>query len=172
MASAVAYTGGPFPLGYHGLGDVFVMIFFGFVAVCGTAFVQVGTVPYLAALAALPMGSVTTNILVVNNLRDRATDVLAGKRTLAVRWGRRGAELEYIGLYVLAYLTLVWLLVVEGFNPLVLLPVVTIPVAIKNTRGVLRDEGRALNAHLVRSAQLVFFFGVTFALGLFFGSPR
>lgn len=167
MASAVAYTGGPYPLGYHGLGDVFVMIFFGFVAVCGTTFVQLGTVPTLALIAALPLGCVTTNILVVNNLRDRETDARAGKRTLAVRWGRRGAEIEFVGLYALAYLSPLWLLFMRGFGPWILLPWVTLQVAIKNVRGILRVEGRALNTHLVRSAKLVFFFGATFALGLY-----
>src|SRR6187551_3259317 len=77
IASAVLYTAGPYPLGYHGLGDLFVMIFFGFVAVCGTVFVQLGTVPVLAIWAAVPVGSLATAILVVNNVRDRDTDVRA-----------------------------------------------------------------------------------------------
>ena len=88
IACAVAYTGGPFPLGYNGLGDVFVMLFFGFVAVCGTAFVQAGHVPALAWWAAAPVGALATAILVVNNVRDQETDTRAGKRTLAVRFGR------------------------------------------------------------------------------------
>src|SRR5262249_58572453 len=88
IVAGVAYTGGPYPLGYHGLGDLFVMIFFGFVAVCGTAFVQIGAVPPLAWLAAVPVGAIATGVLVVNNVRDRETDVKAGKRTLAVRFGR------------------------------------------------------------------------------------
>src|SRR5262249_33141170 len=76
---------GPWPLGYHGLGELFVLIFFGFVAVCGTAFVQVGRVPESAWWSSLAVGSLATAILVVNNLRDRKTDRKAGKRTLAVR---------------------------------------------------------------------------------------
>src|SRR3954452_12442767 len=84
IAAGIAYTGGPWPLGYHGLGDLFVMVFFGFVAVCGTAFVQLGSVPCLALAAAVPVGALATAILVVNNVRDRATDERAGKRTLAV----------------------------------------------------------------------------------------
>jgi 1,4-dihydroxy-2-naphthoate octaprenyltransferase len=91
IIAGIAYTGGPYPLGYHGLGDIFVLAFFGFVAVCGTAFVQLGNVPALAVWAALPVGALATAIIVVNNLRDRPTDARAGKRTLAVRLGRRGA---------------------------------------------------------------------------------
>ena len=80
VLSGVAYTGGPYPLGYHGLGDVFVLVFFGFVAVCGTVFVQTGAVPMLAWLAAAPVGAIATAVLVVNNVRDRAmTDVTAGQ---------------------------------------------------------------------------------------------
>jgi 1,4-dihydroxy-2-naphthoate octaprenyltransferase len=171
MISAVAYTGGPYPLGYHGLGDLFVMIFFGFVAVCGTVFVQLGHVPTLAWVAALPVGATTTNILVVNNLRDRHTDAQANKRTLAVRFGRSGALSEYIGMYILAYLTpiAIWAFVVQ--DPWVLLPTLTLPFAVKNIQGVLRDEGRDLNRHLVRSAQLVFLFGAALALGLALARP-
>jgi len=103
IAAGVAYTGGPWPLGYHGLGDVFVLTFFGFVAVCGTAFVQVGHVPCLACGAAVPVGALATAILVVNNVRDRAGDARAGKRTLAVRFGRRAALVEYALLLAVAY---------------------------------------------------------------------
>ena len=104
VIAAVAYTGGPWPLGYHGLGDVTVMAFFGFVAVCGTTFVEAGRVPALAWLAAVPIGALATAILAVNNLRDRTTDARAGKRTLAaVRRGRRGAIVEYVALIALAY---------------------------------------------------------------------
>ena len=78
IIAAVAYTGGPYPLGYHGLGDLFVLVFFGFVAVCGTVFVQLGSVPGLAWLCAVPVGALATAILVVNNVRDIATDRRAG----------------------------------------------------------------------------------------------
>jgi len=88
VLSAVAYTGGPWPLGYFGLGDVFVFVFFGLVAVGVTYYVQAGTVSPEVWLAAAAIGLLTTNILVVNNYRDVATDRRAGKRTLVVRWGR------------------------------------------------------------------------------------
>lgn len=95
MISGVAYTGGPYQLGYHGLGDLFVMVFLGFVAVVGTVFVQTQAAPLLAWVAAIPVGAIGTGILVVNNLRDRETNIAAGKHTLAVRLGRRGAIAEY-----------------------------------------------------------------------------
>ena len=106
IAAGVLYTGGPWPLGYHGLGDVFVFVFFGLVAVIGTYYVQAGTVSATALVAAVPVGLLVTAILVVNNVRDIETDRLAGKRTLAVRLGRRATRLEYTlcvaGAYVVA----------------------------------------------------------------------
>jgi 1,4-dihydroxy-2-naphthoate polyprenyltransferase len=166
IASGIAYTGGPFPLGYHGLGDVFVMLFFGFVAVCGTAFVQVGAVPELAWWASVPVGAIATAILVVNNLRDRATDVKAGKRTLAVRFGRAGAEVEY-GLLVLAsYATPValWLRGLAG--PFVMLPLLTLPLALRLFAQLRAREGAPLNATLAGTARLLLGFGVLFAVGI------
>ena len=124
MASAVAYTGGPYPLGYNGLGDVFVLVFFGFVAVGGTAFVQLGRVPAEALIAALPVGALATAILVVNNIRDVDTDVKAGKRTLAVRFGRGFAVAEYAFLLVVSFTAPVVLLG-RGFGALVLLPLLS-----------------------------------------------
>src|SRR6185436_4299112 len=103
IIAAVAYTGGPYPLGYLGLGDVFVLIFFGPVAVCGTAYAIVHHIPTTAAVAAIPIGALATAILVVNNVRDRAGDARAGKRTLAVRLGRRAAIVEYTVLVLVAY---------------------------------------------------------------------
>lgn len=168
ILAAVAYTGGPWPLGYHGLGDVFVMLFFGFVAVGGTAFVNLGRVPGSAGWGGLAMGGLATAILVVNNLRDRHTDVVAGKRTLAVRWGRRGAEIEYWLLLAAAYLVplVLWL---QGWGPWVLLPLVSLPLAWRLVRG-LRSEGSALNPVLAGTARLMVVFGGLLALGLVLAS--
>lgn len=166
MLSAVAYTGGPYPLGYHGLGDLFVLAFFGFAAVCGTVFVQALAVPSIAWLAAVPVGALATNILVVNNLRDRETDVLAGKRTLAVRWGRRGALVEYALLAFVAYLVPASMVGFGLAGLPVLLPWLTAPLAVRLLRRVSADEGRPLNVSLVRTAQLVFLFGMLLALGI------
>lgn len=161
IASGIAYTGGPYPLGYHGLGDVFVMIFFGLVAVCGTAFVQLGHVPALAVLAALPVGALATAILVVNNLRDRATDARAGKRTLAVRLGRRGAIVEYVGLLGLAYT------IPPMLGAWAALPLATAPLAIVRVRTlVVATTGPDFNGCLAATAKLMLLHGALFAVGL------
>ncbi|MBU2611910.1 MAG: 1,4-dihydroxy-2-naphthoate polyprenyltransferase, partial [Chloroflexi bacterium] len=103
ILSAIAYTGGPFPLGYYGLGDVFVFIFFGLIAVTGTYFAQVGSVSAAAGWMSVPVGLIVTAILVVNNLRDIENDRKAGKHTLAVRLGVRGARIEYLACMMIAF---------------------------------------------------------------------
>lgn len=172
IASAILYTAGPYPLGYHGLGDVFVLIFFGFVAVCGTVFVQLNTVPALAIWAAIPVGSLATAILVVNNVRDRNTDVLANKRTLAVRFGSRAGQIEYLLLIVAAYLVPLLLMVQGELGMLAALPCSTLPWAVVLTRRVFRDRGALLNRSLVGTAQLLLVFGVLFALALTLDAGR
>jgi 1,4-dihydroxy-2-naphthoate octaprenyltransferase len=166
IASAIAYTGGPYPLGYHGLGDVFVFIFFGLVAVCGTALVEIGQVPLLALSCAVPVGALATAILVVNNLRDRVTDLGAGKRTLAVRYGRDFALNQYRALLGVSYLTPVALALTGSAGPEVLLTWLSLPLALKTERAVTATEGRALNPLLAATAKLLAIFGVLFALGL------
>ena len=167
IAAAIAYTGGPWPLGYHGLGDVFVFAFFGVVAVCGTAFVQLGHVPALAAWACVPVGALSTAILVVNNVRDRAGDARSGKRTLAVRFGRNAGIAEYALLVALAYAVPVAL---APGHPLRLLPLVTLPLALVRVRGLARAiSGPEHNAILAATAQLLLAHGVLFAVGLAIG---
>jgi 1,4-dihydroxy-2-naphthoate octaprenyltransferase len=166
ILSAIAYTGGPYPLGYHGLGDVFVLLFFGFVAVGGTALVQVGRVPELALFAALPVGSLATAILVVNNLRDIETDRRAGKRTLAARFGERFALGEYALLLAVAYVVPVLLFLTGRSGPFVLLPWASAPLAFGLLRAVRRERGKALNPILGRTAMLVLIHGLLFAVGL------
>lgn len=167
IAAAIAYTGGPWPLGYHGLGDVAVFLFFGLVAVVGTTFVQTASLPALAWLCALPVGGLATAILVVNNLRDIETDLVAGKRTLAVRLGRGGARAEWALLVASAYLVPVVLWLGWGATPWVLLPWVSAPRALR-LFGVIRskEDGPSLNEALAGTAQLGFLFSVLFALGL------
>ncbi|HYH44539.1 MAG TPA: 1,4-dihydroxy-2-naphthoate polyprenyltransferase [Thermoanaerobaculia bacterium] len=172
IASAIAYTGGPYPLGYHGLGDLFVLVFFGFVAVAGTALVQAGSVPELAWWAALPVGCLATAILVVNNLRDVDTDRRAGKRTLAVRFGERGAVLEYSLLIGLAYAVPVFLAVTGRAAAWALLPLLTLPRALGLAIGVARQRGRALNPLLGKTALLLLLHGVLFAAGLALGGRQ
>lgn len=168
IVSGIAYTGGPYPLGYNGLGDIFVMVFFGFVAVCGTVLVNLGSVPELAVWASVPPGALATAILVVNNVRDRETDVLAGKRTLAVRFGRAAGIAEYRFLIAISFLTpmLLYLLGKAGWP--ILLPLLTAPAAALLQRGLVRGQGRELNPVLVGTAKLLIFFGLLFAAGLLF----
>ena len=166
ILSAVAYTGGPYPLGYHGLGELFVMIFFGFVAVSGTVFVQTGAVPALAWLAALPVGAIATAVLVVNNVRDRETDVKAGKRTLAVRFGRRAGVIEYAALLAIAYAAPVAAVLWLGRAPWALLPLATLPIALRLARTLATTEGRPLNDCLAGTAKLLLLWGALFAIGL------
>jgi 1,4-dihydroxy-2-naphthoate octaprenyltransferase len=170
IAAAVAYTGGPYPLGYNGLGDIAVFVFFGLVAVCGTAYVQAGRVPALAWLAAVPVGTLVTAILVVNNVRDLPTDAQAGKRTLAVRFGRSAALGEYALLLAAAYAVPVGLFFAGRLGAAVLLPLVTAPLAVSLFRAVSRDRGRALNPSLGRTARLAVFFGALFAAGIALGA--
>jgi len=166
VLSGLAYTGGPYPLGYHGLGDVFVMVFFGFVAVCGTVFAQTGAVPPLAWLASVPVGAIATAVLVVNNVRDRETDVKAGKRTLAVRFGRRAGVLEYGALLVVAYAAPVAAMAEMGRAPWVLAPLLTAPLGAQLWRMLATREGKALNACLAGTAKLLLLYGALFAGGL------
>ncbi len=166
ILAGIAYTAGPFPLGYNGLGDVFVFIFFGLVAVIGTYYVQaLGVAPYVW-LAAVPVGALTTNIIVVNNIRDADTDRAVGKRTLAVLLGRGGARAEYIALLAVSYLAPVVLWLAYGFHVWVLLPLLTLPLAVSVTRIVLTVLGPGLNRALGGSSQLLLVFGLLFALGL------
>jgi 1,4-dihydroxy-2-naphthoate octaprenyltransferase len=166
ILAGIAYTGGPYPLGYNGLGDIAVMAFFGFVAVCGTVYVQTATVPCLAWAAALPVGALATAILVVNNVRDRATDARAGKRTLAVRFGRQAALLEYAALLAIAYAVPVGL-AISARSPWPALPLLTLPVAFARMRALLAaTTGPEHNAILAGTAQLLALHGLLFAAGL------
>jgi 1,4-dihydroxy-2-naphthoate octaprenyltransferase len=166
VIATFAYTGGPFPLGYNGLGEVFVLIFFGFVAVAGTYYVQALHLTGLVLAAAVPIGALVTNILVVNNLRDLDTDRQAGKRTLAVRMGRYATRVEYLLLIAVAYLVppLLWL--VGGLAPWALLPWLTLPLAVRLVRQTRQETGRALNKTLAGTAQLELLFSILFAIGI------
>lgn len=166
IAAGVLYTGGPFPLAYNGLGDVFVFLFFGLVAVCGTAFLHVGTVPAVAAFAALPVALIVTAIIVVNNLRDIDTDRVARKRTLAVLMGRRATRIEYLLLVGGAYALLPLGLLFGLTGAWSLLPLLTIPLAVQQARTVLTEQGRPLNRALGGTGRLHLLFGVLFAVGL------
>lgn len=167
ILAGLAYTGGPWPFGYHGLGDVFVFVFFGLVAVTGSAYLQTGRWTALALAAAVPVGLLVTNILVVNNLRDLPTDRVAGKGTLAVRLGDRPTRLQYAALAALAYAVPVLLVLTGAARAWLLLPLLTLPLAVALVRQVMGGlAGRDLNAVLRRTGQLEMAFGVLLAAGL------
>lgn len=166
IASAVAYTAGPKPFGYLGLGEVFVFIFFGPVAVAGTAYVMTHALTPLAVAASIPMGCLISAILVVNNLRDIETDRAAGKMTLAVRLGCDATRREYAALLIVAYLMppFIWL---SGLSePWPMLAWATLPLALALTRQVWLVSGRALNSVLGGTARLCLWFAIAFAVGL------
>lgn len=166
ILSAVAYTGGPYPLGYHGLGDVFVFIFFGVAAVAGTYYVQAASVSVAAWWMAVPIGLIVTAILVVNNLRDIESDRKAGKLTLAVRFGERGTKLEYFLCMGVAYLTLPLLVVLKIVPVGGLLAWLSLPIAVRTLRVVLTQKGGPLNAALAGTGQTAFLFSIFFWLGI------
>jgi 1,4-dihydroxy-2-naphthoate octaprenyltransferase len=181
VLSGIAYTGGPYPLGYHGLGDLFVFVFFGVVAVTGTYYVQAasvlaapfslsvppGTLSVAAVVASLPVAAVSTNILVVNNVRDKEEDAKTGKRTLAVRFGYGFARAEYVAMLALAYVVPLWFLARPGYGWVVLLPFVSLPYAVSVARTVLTEtSGRELNPALERTGKLLALYSVLFAVGL------
>lgn len=162
-----AYTGGPYPLGYHGLGDLFVLIFFGLVAVTGTYYVQAGFVGPAAWWASLPVGAIGTCLIVVNNQRDASTDVKAGKRTVVVRFGAGFGRAEYVLLLVASYAT-PFVLFTRGLaSAWVFLPLLSLPLVAPPLKMMLKSEGAALNPALGATARLQLVFGLLFALGLF-----
>ena len=166
ILAGIAYTGGPWPLGYHGLGDVFVFVFFGLVAAIGSYYLQTEEVTWLAVTTALPAGMTVTAILVVNNLRDIETDRRVGKRTLAVRIGPLLTRAQYVVL-VLGAFALLSAVQLAGANWWVALPWLAAPFALYLATAVWRGaEGRALNPLLQRTAQFHLAFGSLLALGL------
>ncbi|ATB39110.1 1,4-dihydroxy-2-naphthoate octaprenyltransferase [Cystobacter fuscus] len=170
LASVLAgysYTGGPFPLAYHGLGDVFVFVFFGLVAVPGTFYVQSLTVTPAAWWAAIPVGAIGTALLVVNNLRDAATDVKAGKRTLVVRLGLSAGRAEYVALLALAFATPLTMWSLGLSSAWVMLAWLSAPLAVPLLKRVLREEGAPLNLALGGTARLQLVFGLLFSVGLY-----
>lgn len=167
VACGLLYTGGPYPLGYLGLGDLFVLVFFGPVAVAGTYYVQTLTVTPEVLLAGLAPGLFSTAILTVNNLRDADTDVKTGKRTLAVRLGKTFARWEYVVTLVAgALLVPLALCLYTGQHWPVMISSLTLLAAIPAVRVVFSSAGGpALNVILARTGQLLLLFTVLFSVG-------
>ena len=170
LLGVLGYSGGPYPLASHGLGEVFVFIFFGLVAVCGTYFIQTLQMNEFAVLASLPPGLLITNIMVINNLRDISTDKKAGKRTLAVLLGRANTIITYRLLLVLSYCipVVLWGTGVRSF--FILFPLLSLPLALIIWKEVERCVGSELNETLAKTAKLSFIFSLAFSIGLIFGN--
>ncbi len=163
----VLYTGGPYPLGYNGLGDVFVFIFFGIVAVMTTYYVNALEWSEASFWASLAVGALCTNILVINNLRDVEQDAVAGKRTLGVIFGETALKWEYTLMLLLAYAIPPHFYFRLDYEASIFLPFVILPIAIVHTRTVwLENEKKNLNTLLERTAQFMALFGILFTIGI------
>jgi 1,4-dihydroxy-2-naphthoate octaprenyltransferase len=169
MLTAWAYTGGPWPLGYHGLGDLAVFVFFGLVAVNGTVYVQTLEWSLPALWASLPVGALATAILVVNNLRDIASDARTGKRTLAVRLGARAARAEYASLLAVAFAAPIGAIATGAAPPSAAAVWLSLPLAVSLGRQVAIREGAALNPLLGGTARLLAVHSGLLALGTALG---
>lgn len=166
VLAALAYSGGPYPLASHGLGELFVFVFFGPVAVCATYWVQALRLSSFVVVASLAPGFLVSAIMVVNNLRDRQTDAKAGKHTLAVRLGSKNTLLLYRLLISISYVVPVYLLPGAGTGLSVLLPFLTVPMAWSLWTDIGTMTGSELNDLLARTAKLALFFCLLLALGI------
>ncbi len=166
ILAAVTYTGGPFPLGYHGLGEIFVFLFFGPVAVCGTVYVQTHHISSLSWWSSVPVGLLVVAILIVNNLRDIRTDQAAGKMTLAVRLGEQGARWEYGLTLAAAYLSPIFMILMGLGSPWMLLSWGSLALTPRLLKTVFSQRGKPLNQALAGTGQLALAFGALFGAGL------
>lgn len=162
-----SYTAGPFPLAYLGLGDLFVILFFGVIAVCGLFFIHTGEWNLQALWLGLQIGFHATVLIAINNLRDARGDVLVGKKTLAVRFGKTFSRLEITVLAILPFLmNLFWIR--NEFYWAAFLPMLAFPVVLLLARGIWRNEpGPIYNQFLGMAAGLHLLFGLLLSLGLF-----
>ena len=160
----VLYTGGPFPLGYNGLGDLFVFIFFGIVAVMTTYYVNTLAWSVDTFWASLAVGALCTNILVVNNLRDVEQDKIAGKKTLGVLFGETMLKLEYTFMIMLAFAIPPHFYFQLGYSEWIFLPFLVLPIALFHTKTIWTEtEKKNLNQQLEKTAKFMTIFGLLFS---------
>ena len=164
ILAAYAYTGGPYPLAYHGLGELFVVVFFGFVAVGGTFYAHSLQLTRSALLAGFAAGALATVLLVINNLRDVNGDRQSNKKTLAVRFGERFARAEIVFFVLSPFAALVWLAWLREQYAL-MLPLVALPLALMLLARALRARGVELNRCLAMAGALQWAFGFLFVIG-------
>lgn len=181
IAASWIYSAGPWPVGRHGLADPLFFLFFGVASVAGTYYVQAAAVngvanwavvvPFNAIAVSLPVGALITNILIVDDIRDRDFDIVKGKRTIAVRFGRTWSRVEYLSLLVVAYLLPFWFWLGLGLGAGMLLPLLTLPYAVAIARDVLTlEEFAELVPMTPRAARLALAFSFFLATGLAFHS--
>jgi 1,4-dihydroxy-2-naphthoate polyprenyltransferase len=164
VAAAWTYTGGRYPYGYHGFGEIAVFVFFGLAAVAGTTYVEMGSLPWLGVLAALPVGLLACALLVINNLRDIPSDTAAGKHTLAVLIGDQRTRVLYGGCLLMSFGMLA---VIAFARPLALLALATLPLALPPLRAVRSGaQGPALIGALGQTGRLQLAFGLVLTVGL------
>jgi 1,4-dihydroxy-2-naphthoate octaprenyltransferase len=168
IAAAYAYTGGPYPLAYHGLGELFVVAFFGLIAVGGTYYIQRGRLDWTVVAMGAAAGLLAVALLAVNNLRDARNDVRSGKRTLAVRFGETFARVEIV-VSVLGPFAIVALLAWTGLRPWLMTVWLALPLAVALLLRVYRSEGAALNRCLAMCGALQWVFGILFVVGAALG---
>ncbi|MFX0560393.1 1,4-dihydroxy-2-naphthoate polyprenyltransferase [Tepidibacillus infernus] len=164
-----AYTGGPYPLSYNGSADIFVFIFFGFVAVGGTYYIQAGTISPQIYWASIPIGLLATAILVVNNFRDIEQDRVAGKKTLAVRFGKKRTQLYYFLLLGLTYVVPVIMWLSGLVTYWILLVLLSLPLCFSLVKDILHKKGTALNETLAGTGKLELLYGILFSIGYLLG---
>ena len=166
ILSGYAYTAGPYPLAYNGLGDVFVFLFFGIVAVAGTYYVQALEFSHLALVVAVPVGLLITDILVINNYRDADEDAKKNKQTLVVKFGKRFARLQYLGSVIIAFFVPPYLYLFEKKSLWIFLPILSLPLAVKLIKDVYKLTGTELNKTLEQTAKLSVIYSILFSLGI------
>lgn len=169
IVAAIAYTGGPFPLGYHGFGEILVFVFFGPVAVCGTYYVQALELNTVVWWASLPMGFLISALLVVNNFRDLETDKIGGKRTVAVRLGPFGAQMEYYLLLVASMAVPLVMYLSGQTSAWILVSWLSLPLILPLVRDIRTKRGVPLNATLAGTARISLVFSILFSTGYLLG---
>ena len=166
IAAGIAYTGGPYPLGYHGFGDLFVFIFFGLIAVPGTYYLQIGTINKLSLYMGVIMGMFSTAILVINNLRDVDLDKLSGKNTLAVRFGKKFSKIQYSILMLIPFLLPLYIWWNFENELSLLITIFALPISFQLINQIFSLTGKDLNLVLARTARFLFIFTLLLSAGL------
>lgn len=166
ILAGLAYTAGPYPLAYNGLGDLFVFLFFGIIGTAGTYYLHIREFNIISVLAGIPVGALITNILVVNNYRDIETDKEAGKNTLAVIFGKNFAKFQYLFLFLISFVIPVIFFFNFNMNFIILLPLILIPMAFILVKMLFILNGSELNKTLELTAKFSAVYGLLFSAGL------